>query len=580
MKRVVWLILAMVCISSSSASDNIPPAEATTEISDKIELAYGKEQMAVANHSLATKAAQSILNQGGTAADAAIAASFVLGLVEPSSSGIGGGGYALSYNAKTKKVLAYDGREVSPKSATANWFLSESGTPMQFKAAMLSAKSVGVPGEVALLYKLHVDQGKLAWARLLQPAIDLANNGFPMGRRLHALLKMDHDGGILNDPDIQEVYFKEGKLRDVNTRVINRAYAATLKQIAKNPRDFYHGKIANDIVRSINAVAGKKLYTAADLQEYKVERHNGLCAWYRNNYQVCTVPPSSGGGVTLLELLKIYANNYKGTDLGDLDWVYNFAQASKLAFADRNQYLADPKFVKQPIYGLLDDNYIKLRGKLVSDEALETPVRAGIPQGIEKKYAPDLEPKVHGTSSVVVADKYGNAITMTISLEHQFGSRIFVDGFFLNGELADFAFVPNSKSGMPIANRVEAQKRPRSSMTPTIVFDKSKNMSLVTGSTGGSDIICYVAKYIIQALDFKLNIAEAIASPNLCAINGPLMLEAHTSLMSYKHKLASRGEVIGADYLEVSGGTSIARAESGGWFGASDPRKEGLALGN
>lgn len=578
MRRLLILLLTTVCINNTMASAAGIQPEASTGVG-KTQLVYGKSQMIVTNSFFATQAAQNILNQGGNAVDAAIAASFVLGLTEPQSSGIGGGGYALTYNAKNKKMFAYDGREVAPKSANPDWFLHENGQPFSFEEAMLSPKSVGVPSLVAFLATLHKDQGKLAWAKLLQPAIDLATNGFPMGHRLHGLLAMENDNGTLNGPEIKSVYFDGNKPKPVNAVVINIDYANTLKQIAKNPNSFYHGAIAGDIVDTLNTVAKQKLYTKTDLTAYKVQRYNGVCAMYRNKYQVCSVPPSTSGGVTALELLKIYSNNYNGNNPDDLNWVYNFAEASKLAYADRNQYLADPKFVKQPIMGLLDDDYIKSRSKLVTDVALNTPVSAGIPAGIDKRYAPDLEPKAHGTTSLVIVDKQGNTVTMTNTVEHQFGSHIFVDGFFLNNELTDFAFIPNGKSGRPVANRVESKKRSRSSITPVIVFDEKRNVYLVTGSPGGSPIICYVAKNIIQVLDFKMNAAAAIASPNLCAVNGPLILEEDSDLASAKSKLSRKGENVEIKPL-VSGVTSIMRAESGGWYGAADPRREGVALGN
>lgn len=580
MKAFLNIILILICINNTFAdSANIQPESATEAAKTSTSLVYGKHQMVVTNNPAASKAAHAILGQGGNAIDAAIAASFVLGLTEPQSSGIGGGGYALTYTVKTKKMFAYDGREAAPKSANPKWFLSESGVPLGFTNAMLSPRSIGVPGEVALLYKLHKDQGRLSWAKLLQPAIDLATHGFPMGYRLHTLLTIENDNGTLNDPEIKAVYFDGDKIKPVYAIVTNPDYANTLTQIAKNPNSFYRGNIANDIVQIINSKAKAKLYTKSDLAEYQVQRYNGVCGWYRNRYQICSVPPSSSGGVTVLELLGIYANNYSGTNPEDINWIYNFAEASKLAFADRNQYLADPRFIKQPVLGLLNKNYIKFRSKLVSKFAMATPVAAGVPDGIDKKYAPDLEPKAHGTTSLVVVDNQGNAITLTVTVEHQFGSHIFAHGFFLNNELTDFSLTPNDKSGKPIANRVEAKKRPRSSISPVIVFDKNRHLYLLTGSPGGSQIICYVAKNLIQVLDFGMDIAKAIASPNLCSANGPLMLEDGSNLVSFKSKLEKSGEVVVTNPL-VSGEATIIRGKNGGWFGAADPRREGMALGD
>lgn len=579
MKRLLIPVLVVICLNNAIASPaNIEPKE--LESVGNNQLVYGKTQMVVTNSPLATQAALNILNLGGNAVDAAIAASFVFGLTEPQSSGIGGGGYALTYFQKSKKMFAYDGREFAPKNANENWFMSKNGTPMNLDEVMLSAKSVGVPGEVALLYKMHKDQGKLAWAKLLQPAIDLAYDGFPMGHWLHGVLALDNDKGTLNDPQIQAIYFNGRKPKSVGEIIVNTDYGDTLKQIAKNPNGFYNGEIADDIVAAINEKAGKTLYTRSDLSSYKVQRYNAVCSWYRGKYQICAVPPSTSGGVTTLELLKIYSTNYAGTNPDDINWVYNFAQASKLAFADRNQYLADPKFVKQPVIGLLDNDYIKSRSKLVSSSvALKTPVRAGIPDGVDEEYAPDIEPKGHGTSSMVIVDNQGNAVTLTVTLGHQFGSRIFVNGFFLNNELTDFAFVPKDNDGNLVANRIQPRKRSRASISPVIVFDQNKSVYMLTGSPGGNQTICYVAKNIIQVLDFNFNIASAIASPNLCAANGPLILEDDPALKLYRSQLAKKNENIEIKPL-VSGVTSIIRAESVGWYGAADPRREGIALGN
>ena len=570
LRIIIFLyILPLCCFASQSHP------EAATKIESK-SLAYAKSQMAVTNNKWATKAALEILNQGGNAFDAAIAASFVLGLTEPQSSGIGGGGYALTYNSKTKELIAYDGREVAPLAAEPNWFLDESGQPLTFIQAMMSAKAVGVPSEVALLYKLHQKQGKLAWAKLLQPAITLAENGFPMSPRLYKLLSLDKKY-LVGNQQITNVYFESGDIKLVGNKVINKEYANTLKQIAQNPQTFYTGKIARDIIKAINQKAGKTIYTSSDLANYKVTTKPGLCTKYRDKYNVCSIPPSSGGGIAVLELIKIFANKYNGVDVNDINWVYHFSQASKLAFADRDQYIADPKFVKQTLTGLLGDGYIKSRSQLIGDTAFKTPVAAGIPQGIDPKYAADTSQKRPGTTSLAIVDKYGNAITMTVTVEHQFGSHIFVDGFFLNNELTDFSFTPTGKNGKIIANRVEAGKRPRSSMTPVMVFE-SGGLELLTGSPGGGVIICYVAKNLIQVLDFKMNIADAIATPNLCSLNGALIVEKNSSLSVKIPQLEVLGESVVQNDL-VSGVTSIKRAADGGWYGAADPRREGVASG-
>ncbi len=578
MKKLPSIAFIATCASGAIASPaNIQPEAATGMTTTST--AYGKHQMVVTNNPAASQAAHAILKQGGNAIDAAIASSFVLGLTEPQSSGIGGGGYALTYTAKNKKMIAYDGREVAPKSANPNWFVSESGVVMDYGPAMLSAKSVGVPGEIALLYKLHKDQGKLAWAKLVQPAIDLADKGFTMSKRLNNLLRIDSKKGILNDPGIKAVYFDGDKIKPIGATVVNHEYALTLKQIAKDPNYFYHSKLTTDIIAAINTKAGKPLYTKSDFTDYRVQKYNAICKEYRNNYQICSVPPSTSGGVTVLELLGIYSNNYNGSNVEDINWVYNFAEAGKLAFADRNQYLADPKFVKQPVIGLLDDSYIKSRSTLVTNHALNTPVNAGIPKEIDKKYVPQINNQEHGTTSLAIVDNLGNAITMTITVEHQFGSHIFTHGFFLNNQLTDFSLNPADKSGKPVANRVEAKKRPRSSIAPVMVFDKKKELYFLTGAPGGSQIICYVAKNLIQVLDFKMDIADAVASPNLCAANGLLMLEETSALALQKLALEKMGETVQVTPMP-SGVTSIIKTPNGTWQGVADPRREGIALGD
>ena len=582
--KIALLLLTSIIPLFANAATSQPVAPEVATAKTEKPLVTGKHSMIVTNNPWASKAAQQILNEGGNATDAAIAAAFVLGLTEPQSSGIGGGGYALSYHAKTKQLLAFDGREVAPLSATPNWFIDpKTSKPLNFESAMLSPLSVGVPSEVALFYKMHQQNGKLAWSKLLAPAIALARNGFPMSPRLYGLLQSDQD--ILKDnPQIAKVYFNaQGDVKPIGDKVTNIAYADTLHIIAKNPQEFYTGKIAHDIIETVNKSANKKLMSTKDLSAYKVQVKEPVCSTYRGQYDICSVPPSSSGGVTVQELLGIYARNYTQTGesaFTDINWVYNFYEASKIAFADRNQYLADPDFVKQPIAGLLNNQYLDERAKLVNESmALSVPVAPGKPYGADPKYVADSSPKPHGTTSLSIVDKDGNAVTMTVTVEHQFGSHLFTNGFFLNNELTDFSLTPTNASGKPIANRVEAGKRPRSSIAPTMVFDKDHNLQVLTGSPGGSQIICYVAKNLIQILDFKKSAAEASSSPNLCAANAAPVLENGDSIFSAQlDKLNALGEsVIRTDL--VSGETNIIRTNDG-WSGAADPRREGLAIGN
>lgn len=574
MLKVFFILMGFMPITFAATQSIAPEVKTGVERKD---LVIGKRSMVVTNNPWASKAANQILSEGGNAVDAAIAAGFVLGLTEPQSSGIGGGGYALTYNKKNNKMVVYDGREVAPKSANPNWFLKEDGTPLDFDIAYKTALAIGVPGEVAMFYKMHQEAGKLPWEKLLEPAIELATNGFPMSKRLFGLLESEKK----SLPNIAEVktlfYTDDNEVKPVGTKIINLAYANSLKLIAKNPNDFYTGEIANDIVMAINKKAGKPLYSNEDLKNYSVKKYPAICSLYRNSYNICSIPPSSSGGVTVEELMLIYANVSSIKDVNDANWVYYFLESSKLAFADRNQYLADPDFVIQPVKGLLDKKYIKSRSDLISDKALNTPVKAGTPDGIDKTYAPDSSSKKPGTTSMAIVDKYGNAISMTVTIENQFGSHTYVDGFLLNNELTDFSFVPQL-NGQPVANRVEALKRPRSSIAPVLVFSKQNQLVAVAGSPGGSQIICYVAKSLIRMLDFKQTPLEAGSAGNLCATNSIPVFESGTSLTSIIPKMEDKGEKIVQRDL-VSGEVNIISTKSG-WSGAADPRREGVAIGN
>ena len=573
-KNILMLPLLFFCGTCFSEKTFISP-EGSTGVTHQ-PLVYGQHDMVVTNNPWASKAASEILKRGGNAVDAAVAAAFVLGLTEPASSGLGGGGFALTYNQSKKNVLAYDGREIAPRSATAGLFLDEKGKPMLFDEASLSFKSVGVPSEVALLYQMHHQQGLLKWQEVVQPAIHLARKGFPMSPRLHRLLAMDRDI-LIKNARVKSIYFTpKGEVKSVHSIIKNTDYAHSLMLVADNPRHFYIGKIAKDIVNTINQAAGYPIYSMQDLRNYSVSEDKALCSNYRAD-KICSVPFASGG-VTLLELMNIYANNFSGKSHTDVNWMYHFLEASKLAYADRNQYIADPAFVQQPLDGLLANKYVLQRSQKVTSKALLTPVPAGIPSGIDPKYAPDTSSEEHGTTSLAVVDSSGNAVSMSMSIEHQFGSHLFVDGFFLNNELTDFSFLATNEFGKPIANRVEPLKRPRSAMASAMVFNKEGQLIAISGSPGGSPIICYVAKSLIQMLDFNKNPAQASAIGNLCALNSTPVIETNSDGVDYLKALNQKGELATTSEL-VSGIVNIKRAQQGGWYGAADPRREGEAIG-
>ena len=540
------------------------------------EIAHGKRTMVVTNNPWASQVADRILLQGGNAMDAAIAAGFVLGLTEPQSSGIGGGGYAISlYNGK---LTAYDGREVAPHSATPDMFFEADGQLMTFDAARFSAKAIGVPSEIALFRKIHKDSGNLPWAQLVEPAIRLAEQGFPMSLRLYTQLA-ERRQTLSKNPSVASVYFGlDGQVKPVDSIIRNLDYAQTLKTIAVNPDDFYEGTLAKSLIQEINRFANKELFIESDLSAYQVLVDKPICVQYRKLYTICSVTPSSGGGVAMLELLQLYSDGYLNHSVSDPRWVFRFLQASKLAFADRNQYLADPKYVPQPVAGLLDSSYISMRSSLITDRAIPTPVTPGIPLGVEVAYAPDQSFNSHGTTSLSIVDADGGAISMTLSVEHDFGTHLFFGGFFLNNQLTDFSFAPTSKNGKLIANRVEAGKRPRSSIAPTMVFNRKGDLHAVVGSPGGGYIICYVAKNLIQMLDMKQNVLQAASSPNLCATDSSVTIEIGDSSLSEQIPyLEYLGEKVSVTEM-VSGEVNILRTKDG-WDGAADPRREGVAIG-
>lgn len=574
LKKISLFILGASSTCVFAFNSMISP-EGSSEINAKA-LVYAKHSMVVTNNPWASKTANSILKQGGNAIDAAVAAAFVLGLTEPASSGIGGGGFALIYNKSNKQLTAYDGRETAPKTATPHLFMDNHHRPMDFNAAMLSAKSFGVPGEVALLYKIQRQQGRLAWSDVVKPAIELAKKGFPLSPRLHKLLQLDRSI-LIKDVHVKALFFMpNSQVKPIDTIIKNPAYAKSLTLIANNPNTFYKGSIAKDIIKKINRLAGFSLYTLSDMSNYAPIQETALCGDYRDN-QICSIPFASGGS-TVLELLAIYANNHPNLKSKPADWMYHFLEASKLAYADYDQYIADPAFVPQPLKGLLDPGYLLKRSKNVKRCALVTPVAAGVPVNTGVHYAPDRSVKAPGTTSIAIVDKDGNAISMTLTIEHQFGNHIFVDGFFLNNQLTDFSFKAHDLAGKLVANHVEPLKRPRSAIAPVMVFDKKGKLIAITGSPGGKPIICYVAKNVIQMLDFKMNPRDSAASGNLCAVNKPAVIEKNSDVLQYIPELKRRGEQITVVDL-LSGVVNIKRAPDDGWYGAADPRKEGVAIG-
>ena len=534
--------------------------------------------MVVAAHPLAARAGYDVLKRGGSAVDAAIATELVLNLVEPQSSGIGGGGFLLYYDAKERKLAAFDGRETAPAAAKPDRFLDTAGHPLGRVDAVISGRSVGVPGLLRMLEIAHRRHGKLAWAELFAPAIELAEKGFPISPRLHALIERDR---FLRGDDNARRYFyqPDGSARPAGAILKNPELAAVLKQVAAKGADvFYRGQIAHDIaaaVRERKQSPGD--LTESDFLSYTAKAHTALCGTYRR-WKVCGMPPPSSGGVTVLEILGILERfDLRALRPDSVPAVHLFAETGRLAYADRDAYIADPDFVPNPLAGLLDPKYLVSRARLIDPKRSIGRAEAGKPAGIAATYG-IVEPlELPSTTHVSIVDSEGNAVAMTASIEAAFGNRQMVRGFLLNNELTDFSFEPE-ENGRPVANRVEPGKRPRSSMAPTMAFDEKGALTMVIGSPGGHSIINYVAQTLVNVLDWNMDIQAAIAAPRMGSRNGPTELEQGTKLETLVPALERMGHEVRIRG-EASGLHGILRTPDG-WTGGADPRREGVALGD
>jgi len=539
-----------------------------------------KHWMVGAANPHAVEAGYRILQRGGNAVDAAIAVQLVLGLVEPQSSGLGGGAFLLLHDGKGNRLIAYDGRETAPAAAKPDRFMKD-GAPMAFHDAVVGGKSVGVPGTVRLLETVHKKHGRMPWAELFAPAIALAEQGFAVSPRLHALLAADRH---ITQVRAREYFFgADGKPLPVGTLLKNPAYAETLRRIATGGADsFYRGEIARDIVDTANSQGTNPGdLTLADLAGYRVQVRAAICDTYRG-FRVCGVPLPSSGGVTVLQMLKML-EPYDLRAMGPASFwsVHFFSEAGRLAFADRDVYEADPAFYTPPS-GLLDPAYLRERSALIkADSSMKSAAPGNPPERrvAQKKVALGRGSALEfpSTSHISIVDKYGNALAMTTTIEDGFGSRLMTrGGFLLNNELTDFSFVPTDH-GKPVANRVEGGKRPRSAMSPTIVYDKAGRVAIVTGSAGGSAIINYVAKTLVAIIDWDLDPQAALALPNFGSRNGPTELERNTGVAALEPKLRAIGAQVWIA-SQTSGGQAIVRAKSG-WIGGADPRREGVVRG-
>jgi gamma-glutamyltranspeptidase/glutathione hydrolase len=573
--RKLFLAAAAMAVSSCAATPPrgliAPPAfDSPPAVGDRAQA----QPFVIAANPLAAQAGLAVLKRGGSAVDAAVAVQAMLGLVEPQSSGIGGGAFMTYYDAATRKVVVYDGREVAPAQASPSMFLGPDGKPLDFGTAVLSGRSTGVPGAVKMLAMAQAAHGRLPWSSLFGDAERTAANGFAVSSRLAKLLRADWPE---NDAPDVKAYFTEsdGTLLDAGDRLANPAYAEFLGRLAaQGPSALYAGSTAARIVARTHAGPLAGTMTMADLAAYKPIKREALCAPYRV-YLVCAPPPPSSG-VALLQLLGMLQH----TDIaarGPTDpqaW-YLFAEASRLMYADRDQYVGDPAFVEVPVAGLLDPAYVAQRAGLIAPRA-GPPPEVGTPPGA-MAMAQDRTREPAGTSHFIVRDAGGNVVSMTTTVESLFGSGRMVDGFFLNNQLTDFSFDPYDAQGKPVANAVAPGKRPRSTMVPTILVTPDGQFAGAIGSAGGSAILAYVAKSLIAAIDWGLPMQQAIALPNLVARGSAFQGEVDRFPPSVLAGLRSRGIDLKPGQGEDSGVQGVL-IRNGRIDGGYDPRREGVVL--
>ncbi len=504
----------------------------------------------------------------------------VLGLVEPQSSGLGGGGFALYYDAQKNHLITLDGRETAPSTAGKHLFMGEDGRPMRFYDAALGGRSVGTPSLLRMLEKLHDWQGKLPWGDLFSPAITLAENGFVVSPRLNAMLKKE--AGRFEVDTMAKLYFFPDVMSALpaGTQKKNPDYAITLRNIAQNGVDsFYKGRMAKDIAAKVQQSRGNRgLLSLEDMAGYEAKERKAVCGNYRG-YKVCSMGQPSSGGLTLLMALGILENfDLSGWGPNNPTSWHVMVEASRLAFADRNLYMADSDFVQTPDELLLNAAYLKQRASKISLKNPMSLVEAGVPPRWNNKVnkrASDPSLKPPGTSHLSIVDQYGNILSMTSSIENAFGSRLMVGGFLLNNQLTDFSFKPNDKNGYLVANSVQGGKRPRSSMAPTIIFDPSGKPFMVIGSAGGSRIIGYVLQRIISVIDWGIGIQGALNMPNIVHRGKKLEMEKTGTRFAMDLKNFGHPVEIGA----MNSGLTAIHFKNGYAFGAADPRRDGVAMG-
>ena len=593
---LLTLALLTACSSQPPVSAwryNVPEQpEAASGHTDKPGWAYSRQAVAAANP-LATDAGLQLLRAGGSALDAAIAVQLVLGLVEPQSSGIGGGAFLLHFDGR--RVQAFDGRETAPAGAHTDMFL-ENGKPLPFDEAVLSGRAVGVPGAVRMLETAHRQHGTLPWGQLFTPAITLAEQGFQVSPRLHTLLQ--NDPHLRKDPLAARFFYDaKGQAWPVGHVLRNPEYAHVLRRIAaQGSRALHEGPVAQAIVARTAQPPLAGALSLDDLQTYRPREREALCLDHTaraRTYRICGFPPPSSGQIAIGQILGLLGHTTpQGAEwaggLPSPDFVHRYTEASRLAFADRAQFVADPDFVSAPggdWRSLLAPDYLRLRSTLIGAQSMKV-APPGQPGGTKTSFAPMPMQPEYGTSHISVVDAHGRAVAMTTTIEAAFGARRMVTtdparpgGFLLNNQLTDFSFAATDAQGRPIANRVEPGKRPRSSMSPMLVFDKASGELLMSGgSPGGALIIHYTAKLLAGTLHGGLNAQQAISLPNFGSLNGPTLLESGRFGLVMTEALKARGHEVRE--MEMTSGLQAIERTATGWFGGADPRREGIVLGD
>ncbi|MEO1168655.1 MAG: gamma-glutamyltransferase [Pseudomonadota bacterium] len=553
------------CAQSSAAPETVSRETATQSAPGVVSAADPR----------AAEAGREILRAGGSATDAAMAMMLVLTVVEPQSSGIGGGGFFVRHDATNGTATTIDGRETAPSTATPELFLTEEGEPMGFRQAVPGGRSIGIPGNMRLMAEAHGRWGRLDWERLFEPAIRHAEEGYAVNARMARFLGFFSE--IWNDfPDTRAIYWEDGAPKEEGDIVRNPALADLLRRLASEGADaFYSGEnVAAIQAAAANSAHNQTIIPTEDFTNYRAIERAPVCRAYRS-YRVCGMGPPSSGATTVLQILALLER----FDMGDLGaqspeaW-HLIGEAMRLAYADRAMYLGDMDFVSVPVEGLLDDAYIAERSALISADSAIGTYEAGTPPGSEVRTA-GRDGEIAGTTHFVAADSSGNVVTMTSTIEGPFGSQLVANGYFLNNELTDFDFTPE-RDGAPVANAVAPGKRPLSSMSPTLVYDADGQLILALGSAGGRRIIMHVAKTLIGVLDWGLPVDEAIALPNIYFGGDSLRIEQDTYLAEMQAELSQRSGLIVASNLTSK--VNAIQWTGDGWLGAADPRSPGVAL--